>query len=45
MAHKKFGEGMVTKFEGHGNHARVQVNFNDHGAKWLIVAYAKLEAV
>ncbi|MAP10735.1 MAG: DNA helicase II [Gammaproteobacteria bacterium] len=45
VAHKKFGEGMVTKFEGHGNHARVQVNFNDHGAKWLIVAYAKLEAV
>jgi DNA helicase II / ATP-dependent DNA helicase PcrA len=45
VAHKKFGEGTVTKFEGHGNHARVQVHFNDHGAKWLIVAYAKLQAV
>ncbi|MEM7406697.1 MAG: DNA helicase II [Pseudomonadota bacterium] len=45
VAHKKFGEGVVTRFEGHGNHARVQVQFNDHGSKWLIVAYAKLTPV
>jgi DNA helicase II / ATP-dependent DNA helicase PcrA len=45
VAHKKFGQGVVTKFEGHGNHARVEVHFAEHGAKWLIVAYAKLEAV
>ena len=44
VAHKKFGEGVVMKFEGHGNHARVQVNFLDHGPKWLIAAYAKLSS-
>ena len=42
--HRKFGEGVVTRFEGHGNHARVRVQFNEHGPKWLIVAYAKLTA-
>ncbi|MGI2854813.1 DNA helicase II [Shewanella algae] len=44
VAHPKFGEGIVTNFEGQGAQARVQVNFDDFGSKWLVVAYAKLVA-
>ena len=40
--HKKFGEGMVTNLEGSGSHARVQVNFEFEGSKWLVMAYANL---
>ena len=40
--HKKFGEGMVTNLEGSGSHARVQVNFEYEGSKWLVMAYANL---
>ena len=43
VMHAKFGEGVVLNFEGQGNHARVEVNFNDCGTKWLVVAYANLE--
>jgi DNA helicase-2/ATP-dependent DNA helicase PcrA len=42
--HAKFGEGMVLAFEGSGEHTRVQVNFNNAGTKWLVMAYAKLQA-
>ena len=45
VRHKKFGEGMVTDLEGRGEHARVQVNFTEAGTKWLVCAYANLEAV
>ncbi len=45
VAHAKFGEGMVLNFEGAGDNARVQVNFNDVGTKWLMLAYAKLTKV
>ena len=41
--HPKFGEGVVLTLEGDGNHARVQVNFADAGAKWLVIAYANLQ--
>ena len=41
--HPKFGEGVVLTLEGDGDHARVQVNFADVGAKWLVLAYAKLQ--
>ncbi len=40
--HKKFGEGIVTNLEGSGSHARVQVNFEYEGSKWLVMAYANL---
>ena len=40
--HSKFGAGMITDTEGSGSHARVQVNFEGSGSKWLVVAYAKL---
>jgi len=42
VAHPRFGEGVVLNAEGQGNGARVQVNFEDAGAKWLVVAYANL---
>ncbi len=42
VIHKKFGEGMVTNLEGSGSHARVQVNFESEGSKWLVMAYANL---
>ncbi len=43
VRHKKFGEGVVLRFEGAGSHARAEVNFRDHGSKVLVLAYAKLE--
>ncbi|MBZ2160649.1 DNA helicase II [Alteromonas sp. CI.11.F.A3] len=43
VAHRKFGEGIVLNYEGSGEHARVQVNFDEFGTKWLVLAYAKLE--
>ncbi len=45
VRHAKFGEGMVLSLEGQGAHARVQVNFSNAGAKWLICDYARLEPV
>jgi DNA helicase-2/ATP-dependent DNA helicase PcrA len=43
VRHGKFGEGIVLNSEGSGAHARVQVNFEHEGTKWLVVAYANLE--
>jgi len=43
--HAKFGEGVVLQYEGQGQHARVQVNFQDVGSRWLVVAYANLDAL
>lgn len=45
VRHAKFGEGVVLNYEGQGATARVQVNFEADGSKWLVLAYAKLEAV
>jgi DNA helicase-2/ATP-dependent DNA helicase PcrA len=45
VIHPKFGEGTVLAFEGSGDNIRVHVNFLDAGAKWLVLAYAKLQAV
>ncbi len=42
VAHPKFGEGMVTSIEGHGEYARIQINFSNVGSKWLVLAYANL---
>ncbi len=44
VRHARFGEGTVLNMEGRGEHARIQVNFKDAGAKWLVLAYAKLQA-
>ena len=43
VRHKKFGEGIVLNYEGSGESARVQVNFEDSGTKWLVMSYANLE--
>ncbi|MCY4348972.1 MAG: DNA helicase II [Thiotrichales bacterium] len=45
VQHPKFGEGVVLTYEGQGAHARVQVNFEKTGSKWLVVAYANLVPV
>ena len=45
VTHPKFGEGVVLNAEGQGNGARIQVNFEAVGSKWLVVAYANLTAV
>jgi DNA helicase-2/ATP-dependent DNA helicase PcrA len=42
VSHPKFGEGTVVNLEGHGEYARIQVNFSDVGSKWLVLAYANL---
>jgi len=43
VRHKKFGDGVVMNYEGTGPHARVQVNFEYEGTKWLVMSYANLE--
>jgi DNA helicase-2/ATP-dependent DNA helicase PcrA len=43
VRHGKFGDGIVLELEGQGSHARVHVNFERQGAKWLMLAYANLE--
>jgi len=43
VRHGKFGMGVVLDQEGRGQQARVQVNFEDAGNKWLVVAYANLQ--
>jgi DNA helicase II / ATP-dependent DNA helicase PcrA len=45
VVHGKFGEGVVLNYEGQGSSARVQVNFDDVGSKWLVLSYAKLEVL
>jgi DNA helicase II / ATP-dependent DNA helicase PcrA len=44
VIHAKFGPGVIIDAEGQGGDARVQVNFNAAGVKWLAVAVAKLQA-
>ncbi|MEM6707447.1 MAG: DNA helicase II [Pseudomonadota bacterium] len=43
VRHGKFGEGVVLQCEGSGDRARVEVNFAEAGAKWLMLGYANLE--
>ena len=43
VIHKTFGEGVVLNYEGTGESARVQINFNSAGTKWLVLSFAKLE--
>ncbi len=42
VVHAAFGEGVVLRCEGEGGNARVQVNFDQAGVKWLMLAYADL---
>jgi DNA helicase-2/ATP-dependent DNA helicase PcrA len=43
VRHAKFGSGIILNIEGQGPHARVQVNFEAAGSKWLMLQYANLE--
>jgi DNA helicase-2/ATP-dependent DNA helicase PcrA len=43
VRHGTFGDGVVLRYEGHGPHARVQVNFEAAGTKWLVIGYANLQ--
>lgn len=43
VRHGKFGEGVILNLEGSGPQARVQVNFERQGTKWLVMQYANLE--
>ena len=43
VIHAKFGKGVVLNLEGKGSQARVQVNFEHAGSKWLALAYANLQ--
>jgi len=43
VRHGKFGDGVVLNCEGHGAHARVEVNFENAGTKWLVLSYANLD--
>jgi DNA helicase-2/ATP-dependent DNA helicase PcrA len=45
VRHSKFGDGVVLNFEGNGPQARIQVNFERQGTKWLMLSYANLQVV
>ena len=45
VRHAKFGEGVVLNLEGNGPQARIQVNFERQGMKWLMLSYANLVVV
>jgi DNA helicase-2/ATP-dependent DNA helicase PcrA len=43
VRHGKFGDGVILSCEGQGAHARVEVNFERAGTKWLVLSYANLD--
>ncbi|GJM10554.1 MAG: DNA helicase [Lysobacteraceae bacterium] len=43
VSHHRFGVGVVLDCEGMGPSTRIQVHFEDHGAKWLVLSHASLE--
>jgi len=45
VRHEKFGDGVVLSVEGQGSNARIQVNFERQGTKWLMAGYANLQVV
>ena len=45
VVHKKFGEGTIMAYEGENTQARVQVNFDHAGLKWLVLSFANLDLI
>ena len=45
VEHKSFGEGVILNYEGEGSNARVEVNFDNGGTKWLVLSFANLEKI
>ncbi len=43
--HAKFGDGIILNFEGEGEQARIQVNFEQSGSKWLMLSLANLQSL
>ncbi len=43
VKHARFGEGTLLRIEGLGSNARMQINFDTVGSKWLVQQYAKVE--
>ena len=43
VMHPSFGYGVVVGSEGTGENARVEVDFESEGNKWLVLQYAQLE--
>ena len=43
VTHAKFGLGVVVNAEGGAQDTRLQINFAEHGLKWLDLRYAKLQ--
>ena len=43
VTHAKFGDGVVLNIEGQGPNARIQVNFERHGSKVLMLGLANLQ--
>jgi DNA helicase-2/ATP-dependent DNA helicase PcrA len=39
VRHGKFGEGVILNVEGSGAHAKVQVNFERQGMKWMMAEF------
>jgi DNA helicase-2/ATP-dependent DNA helicase PcrA len=42
VVHDRYGAGVVTKVDGEGSHTRASVNFDEHGAKQLVLAMTPL---
>ena len=42
VRHKKFGEGVILKVEGHGPQANIQVNFSSLGVKIMMLEYLEV---
>ncbi|MCC1496120.1 DNA helicase II [Alcanivorax sp. 1008] len=45
VSHPKFGDGTIIHFEGQGPNARLQINFDRVGSKWLVSQYARLDVI
>jgi DNA helicase-2/ATP-dependent DNA helicase PcrA len=45
VVHRRFGEGVVLHCEGNGPRARIQINFDQVGTKWLVAGTAPLQAL
>ncbi len=45
VQHPIFGDGTVLHLEGQGQHARIQINFDEEGSKWLVLQYARLAPI
>ena len=45
VLHPKFGQGIVTSYEGSKDDLRIQIRFSEHGVKWLAMEFAKLTPI